>query len=280
MIEFFHVMSLPFLACLVLAGIYAYFGVHVLERQVIFVDLALAQIAVLGASVGLALGLELESGISFYLSLGFTMMGAGIFSLTRFRKEQIPQEAIIGIVYAVCAALLIVVLSHSGEGDAHIKQALVGNILLVTPKEVGSLFVVCLIVGIVHVFFRKKFFLISSSGNRAFESGINVRGWDFLFYVTFGLVVTSSVKMAGVLLVFAFLVVPAVCAMLFAKEISARLIWGWIVGVLASAMGMIVSYYWDLPTGASVVCVFGLWLVVLAAVKRFILGDRGRSPTC
>ncbi len=269
--EFFHIMFLPLIACLILAGMYAYLGFHVIERQVIFVDLALAQIAILGASFALILGHNLDSALSYWLSLGFTMGGAAIFSLTRFKKQRVPQEAIIGITYAVSAALLILVLSRSGEGDEHIKQALIGNILLVTFPEVRRILVMCFISGIVHFIFRDQFFLISKNPEEAFDKGLNVQFWDFLFYVTFGFVVTSSVKTAGVLLVFSFLVVPSVCAMLLSDHLKSRLAWGWVIGFIVSISGMAVSYYFDFPTGASVVCVFGVVLILLAGLKGVFL---------
>ncbi len=269
MIEFFQIMALPFLACLVLTGIHAYLGLHVIERQVIFVDLALAQIAVLGASFALILGYELGSVQSYWLSLFFTVIGAGIFSISRFKKQRIPQEAIIGIIYVVSSALLIIVLSFSGEGTKHIRQSLVGNILLITKPELLKVFFIYCAVGLLHYIFRRPFFMISRNPNEAFQKGINVKGWDFLFYVLFGLVVTSSVKIAGVLLVFSFLVVPSVCAMLFSKDTKTKLILGWGVGLLASVIGMGVSYYLDFPTGASVVCVFGIILILLSFISSF-----------
>ena len=271
--EFIHVMALPFLVCLILSGIHVYLGFHVIERQVIFVDLALAQIAVLGASLALITGHDLESAQAYWLSLGFTILGAAIFSMTRFKKQRIPHEAIIGITYAVSAALLIMVLSRSGEGDEHIKQALVGNILLVSVPEIIKITIVYSIIGLFHFIFRERFFLISRDPQEAFQKGVRVRLWDFLFYVSFGFVVTSSVKIAGVLLVFAFLVVPSVCAILFTENLKARLVIGWAVGVLASMLGMAISYYFDFPTGASVVCTFGGILIVLA-LGRFICGPK------
>ena len=270
MIGFIHIMTLPFLACLILAGIYTYLGLHVIERGVIFVDLALAQIAALGASFALILGFSMESAYSYWISLGFALVGAAIFSLTRFKKQRVPQEAIIGITYAVTAALLILVLSRSGEGDEHIKQALVGNILLISPEEALRVFVISLAIGIFHLLFRRKFILISQSAEEAFQKGLNLRLWDFLFYISLGLVVTSSVRMAGVLLIFSFLIVPSACAMLFANTIKSRLILGWIIGFLASVLGMAASYYLDFPTGASIVCTLGLVLVVLALVKVLV----------
>ena len=271
MSEFLHIMALPLLACLILAGIYVYLGFHVIERQVIFVDLALAQIAVLGASVALILGHGLDGIWSDILSLGFALAGAAIFSMTRFKQQRIPQEAIIGIVYAVSAALLVMVLSRSGEGDEHIKQALVGNILLVTLPQVIVMAVVCVAVGLLHFYFRRQFLMLSSNLEEALHRGLNIRGWDFLFYASLALVVSASVKTAGVLLVFSFLVVPSVCAMLLANTLKARLLWGWGIGVLSSILGMAVSYYLDFPTGASVVCVFGLILIFLAGVNAAIV---------
>lgn len=268
MIEFFHIMTLPFLACLIFTGIHAYLGLHVIERQVIFVDLALAQIAAVGASIGIVFGLSMDSPYSYWMSLGFTIIGAGIFSLTRFRKQRIPQEAIIGIVYAVSAAFLIIVLSRSGEGDEQIRQALVGNILLINLKEIVKIFVIYSIIGLFHFYCRKQFFLISQHPEEAFKKGLNVRFWDFLFYVSFGFVVTSSVKIAGVLVVFAFLIVPSTCAIIFSNNAKIRLILGWAIGFLVSALGMAISYFLDFPTGASVVCAFGVTLLILASAKK------------
>ena len=269
MIGFIHIMTLPFFACLILTGIFTYLGLHVIERGVIFVDLALAQIAALGLSFSLVLGLSVESGYSYWVSLGFAILGSTIFSLTRFKKQRIPQEVIIGIAYVISAALMILVLSRSGEGDEHIKEALVGNILLVSPQEALHVFMVSLAVGIFHLIFRRNFLLISQNTQEAFKKGLNVRLWDFLFYASLGLVVTGAVKLAGVLLVFSFLIIPATCAILFAHTIKTRLILGWIIGSFVSLLGMAASYYLDFPTGASVVCVFGAVLVLLALAKFF-----------
>ena len=269
--QFFSIMMVPLLACLILTGIHAYLGLHVIERQVIFVDLALAQIAALGASLALLVGHDMHSAASYRVSLGFTIVAAGIFSSSRFREQRIPQEAIIGITYAVSAALLIMVHSHCGEGDEHIRQSLIGNILLVRPAEVIKIAVIYAFVGLFHFLCRDKFFLISRSSAEALSKGVNVRLWDFLFYASFGLVVTSSVKIAGVLLVFSFLVVPAACAVLFSSGLKTRLMLGWLIGLLASVGGMAASYFLDFPTGASVVCVFGFILLVLASIKRGLM---------
>ena len=268
--EFLHVMMLPFLACLILVASHAYLGFHVSERQVIFVDLALAQIAVLGASVAMIVGYDFNSPQAYWTSLAFTMAGAGIFSLTRLKEERVPQEAIIGITYVVSAALLILLLSRSGEGDEHIKQALVGNILLVGRPELMRITLIYAIIGFIHFLFRKQFFMISRDPKTAFIQGLNVRWWDFLFYLTFGLVVTNSVRIAGVLLVFSYLVVPSVAAMFLTNTLKNRLIVGWIMGVIGSILGMAFSYYLDFPTGASVVCMLGFLLVVVVILKKIV----------
>lgn len=269
MSDFFLLMWKPLLACFILTGIHTYLGVHVIERKVIFVDLALAQIAALGAVLAFMFGFSLHGHATYWFSLGATFIGAVIFSVTRTRKEKIPQEAIIGIVYAVAAAAAVLILSRAAEGDEEIRHMLVGNILLVDLREIVAMAVLYGIVGLFHWYFRKTFLLISTRPDEAYQKGIKVRWWDILFYLTFGLVVTSSVHIAGVLLVFSFLIVPAVGAILFSDKISGRLFFGWVFGILASLIGIGMSYYFDLPTGATVVCVFGAILIFVALVKSF-----------
>ncbi len=265
--EFLHLMAAPFAACLVLTGIHAYLGLHVIERQVIFVDLALAQIAALGATVGFLFGFGLHSGASYLFALGFTFIGAVIFAATRFREEEVPHEAIIGVVYAVAAAAAILVLSRAPEGGEELKSLLVGHLLLVTWPEVAKVAAIYAVIGFLHWLARKPLLLISQKPKEAFDRGLPVRWWDFFFYVTFGFVVTSSVEMGGVLLVFSFLIVPSICGVLLGRGIAGRLWTGWGVGVLTSVLGIAASYYWDLPTGAAVVCAFGLVLLVTGVLK-------------
>ncbi len=269
MSEFFQIMALPFLTCLVLTGIHAYLGVHVITRQVIFVDLALAQIAVLGAGAALIAGHGPDGVESYLTSLLFTVIGAGIFALVRFKKPRVPQEAIVGIVYVVASAVLLIILNFSGEGTEHIRESLLGNILLISPQEFLKITIIYAAVSIVHFIFRRQFVLISRDPDQAFAQGMNVRGWDFLFYLTFGVVVTSSVKIAGVLLVFSFLVMPAVCAMLVFDAWRSRLLFGWMIGTAGSVLGIAVSYWLDLPTSASVVCALAFCVATVSLVKFF-----------
>ncbi len=267
--EFVNLMTKPFIACLILTGIHAYLGLHVIERGVIFVDLALAQVAAFGATLGFALGFSLHSSGGYWLSLTFTLIGAAILAMTRLRKQRIPQEAFIGIVYAIAAAASILVLSRAPEGGEELKELLVGHLLFIDWPEILKIGILYSIIGVIHWKFRKPFLFISQEPEQAFAQGVNVHWWDFLFYATFGFVVTSSVEVAGVLLVFSFLIVPAVCAVLLAQTVCRRLVIGWIVGALTSMLGVTASYFWDFPTGAAVVCVFGAVLLTLAAI-RFI----------
>ncbi len=253
----------PFAASLILTGIHAYLGVHVVERGVIFVDLALAQIAALGATLAVLIGMDPHGPNSYWISLGFTFVGAAIFALARPRRGHIPQEAFIGIAYAVASAAAILMMSKATGETEHLKDMLVGNILAVSWPEVEKTAFLYGAIGIFHYVFRKKFLLISMNHQKAEAMGVNVRLWDFLFYASFGFVVTSSVAIAGVLLVFCYLIVPSVGAMLFADRIGRRLAIGWTMGTLVSALGCYLSVALDLPTGATIVCTFGSVLVLM-----------------
>src|SRR4029434_9578621 len=202
----------PFVASLILTGIHAYLGVHVVERGVIFVDLALAQIAALGAVVAVVVGMNPHGQGAYSLSLGFTFIGAGIFAFARTRHSHIPQEAFIGIAYAVASATAILLMSKAtGEAEL-LKDMLVGNILPVSWADVRKTALLYGAIGIFHYIFRKQFLAISMDHKAAEASGISLKFWDFLFYASFGFVVTSSVSIAGVLLVFCYLIVPSVAA--------------------------------------------------------------------
>src|SRR6059036_3820907 len=260
----------PFLASLILTGIHAYLGVHVVERGVIFVDLALAQIAALGAVLAVVYGLDPHGGSSYWISLGFTFLGAAIFSLARTRHGHIPQEAFIGIAYAVASAAAILAMSKATGETEHLKDMLVGNILAVSRHEVLKTAVLYGVIGIFHYIFRRRFLLISTDPEQAEANGMSIRFWDFLFYASFGFVVTSSVSIAGVLLVFCYLIVPSVAAMLYADRIGPRLAIGWSMGTIVSALGVYLSLVLDLPTGATIVCTFGVVLIMMAAVRPLV----------
>ncbi len=271
MIEFLQLMTKPFVACLILTGIHAYLGLHVIERGVIFVDLALAQVAAFGATLGFLWGFGLHSSTGYLTALGFTLVGAAVFAATRLRKPIVPQEALIGVVYAVASAASILVLSRAPEGGEELKALLVGHLLFVEWPEIVKVAFLYSVVGAVHWAVRRPLLAISQDPEGAFARGMRVRWWDFLFYATFGFVVTSSVEMAGVLLVFSFLIVPAVCGALLAPTIGRRLAVGWIAGTLTSVAGVVASYVWDLPTGATVVCTFGVCLILCALLRCLVV---------
>jgi len=265
--EILPFLILPFIASLILTGIHAYLGVHVVERGVIFVDLALAQIAALGATVAILVNMDPHGNGAYWMSLGFTFLGALIFSFVRSRKKRIPLEAFIGITYAVASAAAIIAMSKATGETEHLKDKLVGNILAVSRHDVIKTALLYGAIGTFHFVFRRKFLAISMQHDAAENSGLNVRLWDFLFYASFGFVVTSSVAIAGVLLVFCYLVVPSVGAMLFADRIGPRLAIGWTMGTLVSALGCYFSVVFDTPTGATIVCTFGAVLVCMALAK-------------
>ena len=270
MMEF---LAAPFVASLILTGIHAYLGVHVVERGVIFVDLSLAQIAALGAAIAILLpvsGGDPHAPDVYWISLGFTFIGAGVFSTIRGHGARIPQEAIIGICYAVASAAAILAMSKATSESEHLKDMLVGNILAVSWSEVGKTAALYGAIGVFHYIFRKKFLAISLDHDNAVAQGLSVRFWDFLFYASFGFVVTSSVAIAGVLLVFCYLIVPSVAAMLYADTVGRRLAIGWTMGTIVSALGVYLSLVLDLPTGATIVCTFGVVLAVMAAVRPLI----------
>lgn len=266
MSEVLSLMLWPILACVILAGIHVYFGAHVIKRGVIFVDLSLAQVAAFGSTLAFLFGVELDSFTAYLLSLGFAMVGALIFAMTRRRDNEIPQEAIIGIVYAVATAAAILAVARRPEGAEHIKAILVGSVLTVTPMTVLKTAILYAIIGALHWLWRKPIWAITNDADTARNQGVSLRLWDFVFYGSFAFVVTSSVQIVGVLLVFALLVVPGTAAIVTGiKSISRRLVFGWIFGVVVCVVGMVISFVADLPPGATIVGLFGAALLATGA---------------
>ncbi len=270
-------MLLPFLACLVLSIKHVYLGIHVISRKVIFVDLALAQIAALGATYAATLGYD-PYGDSLKVSLfslAFTFLGAGAFAVARMRREKVPQEAFIGIIYAAATAASILILSKSATGGEDLKHMLVGDLLLVSSESVRNVAILYAFIGVFHIIFRKKFLAISMDPEAAEASGIHVRFWDILFYMSFGVVITKSVSVVGVLLVFSYLVVPAVIAQMWQSSVSGRLILGWGVAILASGAGIVWSNFADYPTGPAVVVMLS-FILILSSLIYFIRNSDSR----
>ena len=274
----FSIMVPAFAECLVLVGIHSYLGLHVIKRKVIFVDLALAQIAALGATVGFLFGMDPTSNSAFIFSMAFTFLGAAVFALTRLRGDRVPQEAVIGLVYALAAAVAILVIDKSPHGAEHIKGLLTGTILWVKwPTIIGSA-VAYTFVGLIHYAFRRQFIRITEDPEGAFADGMMVRLWDFLFYLTFGFVISFSVRTAGVLLVFVFLVAPAILAVLITSRWLYQLIIGWAMGTGVTVAALYLSYVLDLPSGPTVVASYGVVLLLMSMVIYLAKArDRGTA---
>jgi zinc/manganese transport system permease protein len=259
----------PFLMCLVLTGIHAYLGVHVLAREVVFVDIAMAQIAALGATAAFLVGHDTETWQSYAYALAATIVGAVVLALSRSRRRHVSQEAVIGVVYAVSSAAAVLVADRAAHGAEQVRGMLVGNLLAVGPLEVAKVAGLYALVGALHWLCRRPFFLISTDPDAAYAEGWRVRLWDFVFYASFGVVVASSVRVAGVLLVFSYLIVPALAGVTLGGSTLARLLIGWGFGTLVSVLGMIASAALDLPTGATIVCAFGIILLAFGLGFRY-----------
>ena len=274
-------LALPFfrtalVASLVLAGIHAYLGYHVVRRGVIFVDLALAQMAALGLAVAVLLDLHENVVWSYLLPFGMTVIGAACFAWLRNRARQVPLEAYIGIVFATAQAAVFLLLEKSPSGPEHVKETLVGSIFTVAPSHVLKTAILYAAVGTLHVFLRKPFFEITDDPEGARTRGRNLFAWDFLFYATFGLVVTSAVKIAGVLLVFGLLVIPAAAGVLTTRSPGRALLVGWVFSFLAAGIGLLGSVHFDAPAAPSILVALSALLVTLGAGTRVLDGLRAR----
>ena len=305
--EILEVMLWPLVACVILPPLLVYLGLHVVRRGIIFIDIAMAQMASLGFCVGALGGLELDDPLNIAIALGFTLVAAALFSFTNKSGSEVPHEATIGIAYVVTAAAAVLILSRAAHGDEEIKNMLVGNILLVSAEDllrVGTFLGKFLppmkilnapadegtpagflpgtawwflLVGLVHLIFRRQLCGVSFAREQSSTQGMRVRAWDFLFYALFGFVVTSFVRIAGVLLIFSYLIVPAVCAVLFARSIAARMLIGCGVALLGGVGGLIWSFKKDLPTGAAIVCALGV-LLAAAAIIAPLVRRMNRAP--
>src|SRR2546423_537188 len=276
--ELISLMKWPLIACLILPWLLVYLGLHIVRRGVIFVDLALAQTAAFGTCISLLFGYDVHDWQSYAFSLGFTFVGAVLLTFTRSKDQKVPQEALIGIVYVVAAAASILALSKSAGGNEELQRSLVGELLVVKESDIIRTFVLFVLVGIAHWIFRKKFLAISADPEKAAAEGLKVRWWDFLFYMLFGLVVTSFVHIGGVLLVFSYLVVPAVCATYLANSILTRFAIGWVIATLCSIISLFITAKVDFPIGAAMVCVLGLALVLVTPYYRIFLRAKTDAP--
>jgi len=268
-VNFFAVMALPLLACLLLVLIHPALGQHVLARGVIFVDLALAQIAALGQSVAYLLGAQPHDPSMYFWSFGFTLLGAALFSFLWDREHSVLQEAFIGISFALATAATLLLLSNAPHGAEHVSATLSGEALgWVTWKDIAIMATLYVLVGAFLFFNRRKLILCSENPKKAREMGLSVKKWDFLFYASFGLVVTSSVKVSGVLAVFSYLIVPVVCSKLLGRRGRAQLLWAWAIAFVVSILGAVFSYLRDWPMGATIVVLFGVTVAIISLSVR------------
>ncbi|MBA4373600.1 MAG: hypothetical protein C0402_12170 [Thermodesulfovibrio sp.] len=254
--EALNFLVYPFLACVALIMIHAYFGIHILERGIIFVDIALAQVIGVGIAVSFYFGHE----NNYFYSIGFAVIGALILSLSKRIERFVNIEAFIGVLYIFSFAVSILILDRSPHGAEEFKAILNGNILWLTPRDVASAFIIYGILGGFHFVFRKKFFALSFDGHSSFL-------WEFLFFLSFAFVLVKSVQMAGILQVFSFLIVPALIGRLYTREPLKVLLIGWGAGVLASVIGIGISYEYDLPTAPMTVASLSVMFLMLLVVK-------------
>ncbi len=252
-------LRLALVGCLLLSVTLGYLGIHVIQRRIVFVDLALAQIS----TVGIALAFLLDANPTV-LSVVFTLGGAALLSI-RTRNPRVPQEAIMGIVYAVASAVAILLISKTPHGEADVLKIFFGDVLGVTRNQLLATGAVFAAVAALHFAFRRRFLLVTLEPERAAAEGVSIRLWDFLFYLSIGIVIALAIRIGGVLLVFSYLVIPPVAAFLLTRSVGRVFAIAETLGIVASFLGLYLSYRLDLPTGTTVVVTLG-GLLVLAAV--------------
>jgi zinc/manganese transport system permease protein len=265
----------PFLACCIFVAMHAWLGLHVLRRKVVFADLALAQLSALGGTVAVAAGHSASGPAAFGWALAFTLGGAGLLTATRSVPARVGQEAVTGILYVVASATTVLVVDRSPQGAEHVRRMLVGDILTVGSADVAKLALLYGLVAAVHALCRRPL-LAAAHESTTGRAPATTKLWDFVFYATFGLVVTSSVALAGVLLVFSFLIIPAVIGLSVSDRMGVALCVGWGAGIVASGLGFGASVVFDAPTGAAMVATFAVVLLVALAL-RFLFGTPGTA---
>ncbi len=268
MIDLVHTLGLPLLICVMMVGILSGFGIHVLKREIIFIDIALAQIAAVGAIIAhLAFQAHGDSALAYICAFGFTVIAAGCYSVIRKKVTQLPLEAVIGVSYAVAAAAALFLIGISPGGHVHIQEMLAGSILWATWIDVLWCGIIFAAAALLLIVLRTPFNKISENYEEALQQGINVIKWDFLFYVILGAVITISVRIAGVVVVFVFLIIPATISANYSLSLGKRWIFALISGVAASVTGLLFANHFDFSVGPSVSLFLGLILIVSATAQ-------------
>jgi len=256
-----------FVLSLLMIMTHTYLGLHVLARGIIFVDLALAQVAALGVSVAFLLGQEAHGLMAQLYAFGATLIAAAGFAKLRQLPGKTTREVTIGCVYVVATALTIVILSRSSQGMEELKGLFNGHILWVSWSEIAIVAVAYVLLAMLHLYYRNRFYSLSFN-----EEGEDTDStsfiWEFLFFASFAVVITLAVNLAGVLLVFAFLIIPAFSASFLSQSTTSRLLIGWLLGACGSAVGLWLSFIADLPTGATMVTVLGALPILAVAVNK------------
>jgi len=260
----------PITASLLLAGILGYFGTHILSRGIIFIDIAVAQIAALGTMIGLLLGFAEESGQVQLLSYLFTLVVIGSFSFLNTKNLFIPPEAVIGIIYCIGLALALLLAEYIPGGSAYITKSITGNILWVTWDKVLNCAMLFSVIGLIHIILGNKFIAISDPETRFAIPGKKTKLLDLVFYLTFGIVVVKTVLVGGIFLVFTLLIAPSAAASMLFNSWKNKIIWSWIFGGIGTLTGILISYYMNISNGPAIVCLLGLFVFVLAFTKIFI----------
>jgi zinc/manganese transport system permease protein len=271
-------MLAPFVACLILIFIMVYFGIHVIEREIIFIDIALAQIAALGSAVSLVLStLQIghqhhiqEHDSRTFMAYLFCLLAAGIFTLLKNKQIKIPLEAIIGIAYAVATTSAVIILDKGAGSDVHIHDMLAGTILWISWHQAMRLFLVLLVIGGFHYLFRKKFKALTLAYQGKEVKIKNPGFWDFMFYFTFGVVIVEAVAVGGILTIFAFLIIPSSISALFATRWTERILVGLIVGGIATILGLYLSWVMDVPCSPTIVLFLGACLLLSGLFKAIL----------
>ncbi|HET9004716.1 MAG TPA: metal ABC transporter permease [Gemmatimonadaceae bacterium] len=260
---------------LIIAVVCAVLGVYVVLRRIVFVGAAIAQLSSAGIALALFMsGMGWASGMTAHpvaFSLVFALAGAMFFGLGGGGKAGVAPDATIGVTYAVAAAAGILLISKAAAGEAH-DIFLSGNILGITRADVWVLLGVSLPVLLVHLVFYKEFLFVSFDRETARTLGYRVTFWNLLLYFTLGLVIAFAMQFAGVMLVFNFLVLPAVTGMLVARSMRGIFTAAVIAAVIAAFTGFTVSIPFDLPSGPAIIAMSG----VLALIAWVIRGAQRR----